>query len=103
MTTILVRRLEADVGPGDETGGTTNLTTVAQNCSFLLAADGATISVTDVMTAKRAAAYSGAALLLLAWLASAAGLVRQTSEETEPERSPEPPAAATLADEVHAQ
>jgi hypothetical protein len=55
------------------------------------------------MTAKRAAAYSGAAMLLLAWLASAAGLVRQTPEEPEPERAPQPNSTSTIADEVHAQ
>ena len=55
------------------------------------------------MTAKRAAAYSGAALLLLAWLASAAGLVRQTPEAPEPERAPEPTGTPQLAAEVHAQ
>jgi hypothetical protein len=54
------------------------------------------------MSAKRAAGYCGGALLLLAWLSSAYGLMRQT---------PEPPAAApaetsgttTLAAEVQAQ
>ena len=54
------------------------------------------------MTAKRAAGYCGGALLLLAWLSSAGGLMRQT---------PEPPAVApvetsgttTLAAEVQAQ
>jgi hypothetical protein len=29
MTTIVLRRLEVDVGPEDETGGTANLTTSA--------------------------------------------------------------------------
>lgn len=55
------------------------------------------------MTAKRAAAYSGAAVLLLAWLASAAGLVRQAPENPEPDRAPEPSGTALLAAEVHAQ
>jgi hypothetical protein len=55
------------------------------------------------MTAKRAAAYFGGASLLLAWLASAAGLVRQT-----PEVQPAPPAVVTsgtetLAADVQAQ
>ncbi len=39
------------------------------------------------MTAKRAAAYSGGVLLLLAWLASAAGLGRQ---RVAPAQAPEP-------------
>jgi hypothetical protein len=55
------------------------------------------------MTATRAAAYSGAAVLLLAWLASAAGLVRQAPDEPAPERPSQPNSAATIADEVHAQ
>jgi hypothetical protein len=55
------------------------------------------------MTAKRAAAYSGAALLLLAWLASAAGLVRQAPRAPEPERAAQPDATSLLAAEVHAQ
>jgi hypothetical protein len=55
------------------------------------------------MTAKRAAAYFGGASLLLAWLASAAGLVRQT-----PEVSPSPTPVVTsgtetLAADVQAQ
>jgi hypothetical protein len=55
------------------------------------------------MTASRAAAYSGAAVLLLAWLASAAGLVLQPPDEPAPERVPQSSSTATLADEVHAQ
>jgi hypothetical protein len=55
------------------------------------------------MTATRAAAYSGAAVLLLAWLASAAGLVRQAPDDPAPERAPQPSSTATIADEVQAQ
>ena len=55
------------------------------------------------MTAKRAAAYSGGGLLLLAWLASAAGLVRQPPT---PSQSPEPvetSGTTSLAADVQAQ
>jgi hypothetical protein len=55
------------------------------------------------MTAKRAAAYSGGVLLLLAWLASAAGLVRQRPTA---EQSPEPvetSGTTLLAADVQAQ
>jgi hypothetical protein len=56
------------------------------------------------MSAKRAAGYTGGALLLLAWLASAGGLIRQ---EPEAAAVPSPPVetndAATLAAEVQAQ
>ena len=55
------------------------------------------------MTAKRAAAYSGAALLLLAWLASAAGLVRQAPHTPEPEHASQPDVTSLLAAEVQAQ
>jgi hypothetical protein len=56
------------------------------------------------MTAKRAAAYSGGGLLLLAWLASAAGLaVRQPQQQHEPAPVPEVPSTTALADDVHAQ
>lgn len=55
------------------------------------------------MTAKKAAAYSGGGLLLLAWLASAAGLVQQTPPR---DRSPQPvetSGTTTLAADVQAQ
>ena len=56
------------------------------------------------MSAKRAAGYTGGALLLLAWLASAGGLIRQ---EPDAAAAPSPPVetndAATLAAEVQAQ
>jgi hypothetical protein len=55
------------------------------------------------MTAKRAAAYSGGVLLLLAWLASAAGLGRQ---RVTPEQVPEPvetSGTTMLAADVQAQ
>jgi hypothetical protein len=55
------------------------------------------------MTAKRAAAYSGGVLLLLAWLASAAGLGRQRAT---PEQTPEPvetSGTTLLAADVQAQ
>lgn len=119
------------MGPGDETGGTANLTTAARFRSPLLASRGSrvdhdahsqfglrggearvasrelrryatVIDSSKTMTVKRAAAYSGAGLLLLAWLASAAGLARQTSE---PEHVSEPGGTGTppLAAEVEAQ
>jgi hypothetical protein len=55
------------------------------------------------MSAKRAAGYSGGALLLLAWLSSASGLMRQTSDAPEPARPVETAGAATLAADVQAQ
>jgi hypothetical protein len=56
------------------------------------------------MTAKQAAAYSGGGLLLLAWLASAAGLaVRQPPVPEEPSQPVETSGTAALADEIQAQ
>lgn len=56
------------------------------------------------MTAKRAAAYSGGGLLLLAWLASAAGLaVRQPQPQHDAAPAAEAPSTTALADDVHAQ
>jgi hypothetical protein len=55
------------------------------------------------MTAKRAAGYCGGALLMLAWLSSAGGLMRQPTDEPVPRKSPEAAGEITLADEVHAQ
>jgi hypothetical protein len=56
------------------------------------------------MTAKRAAAYSGGGFLLLAWLASAAGLaVRQPQPPREPAPAAEVPSTVALAEDVHAQ
>jgi hypothetical protein len=56
------------------------------------------------MTAKRAAAYSGGGLLLLAWLASAAGLaVRQPQPQPEPAPAADVPSTTALAEDVHAQ
>jgi hypothetical protein len=56
------------------------------------------------MTAKRAAAYSGGGLLLLAWFASAGGLGgRQTPAVEDPPRPVEPAGTATLAADVQAQ
>jgi hypothetical protein len=56
------------------------------------------------MTAKQAAAYSGGGLLLLAWLASAAGLaVRQPPVPEEPSEPVETSGTAALAEEIQAQ
>jgi hypothetical protein len=55
------------------------------------------------MTAKRAAGYCGGALLMLAWLSSAGGLMRQATEEPAPRNSLDTAGEITLADEVHAQ
>jgi hypothetical protein len=55
------------------------------------------------MSAKRAAGYCGAALLLAAWLSSAGGLMRQTPSAPEPDRSVETSGATTLAADVQAQ
>jgi hypothetical protein len=54
------------------------------------------------MSAKRAAGYCGGALLLLAWLSSAYGLMRQTPE-TPATASAETSGTTTLAAEVQAQ
>jgi hypothetical protein len=56
-----------------------------------------------LMTAKRAALYSGGALLLIAWLASAASLSRETSDDQPPPRPVETSGTASLAAEVQAQ
>jgi hypothetical protein len=55
------------------------------------------------MTVKRAAFYSGGTLLLIAWLASAASLSRETSDEQPPSRPVETSGTASLAAEVQAQ
>jgi hypothetical protein len=55
------------------------------------------------MTAKRAAGYCGGAVLLLAWLSSAGGIVRQTPEVQEPPRPVETAGTETLAADVRAQ
>jgi hypothetical protein len=55
------------------------------------------------MTVKRAALYSGGGLLLIAWLASAASLSRETSDEQPPSRPVETSGTASLAAEVQAQ
>ena len=125
---MVVRRLEEE-GPGDETGGTANITTSAR--SFRLPAPSfpldlrfhdptiapeagswklelvvpsASATSGHVMSAKRAAGYTGGALLLLAWLASAGGLIRQ---EPDAAAAPSPPVetndVAKLAAEVQAQ
>jgi hypothetical protein len=54
------------------------------------------------MSAKRAAGYCGGALLLLAWLSSAAGLMRQAPEPAPP-TDPVETSTTTLAAEVQAQ
>jgi hypothetical protein len=55
------------------------------------------------MTAKRAAAYSGGGLLLLAWLASASGLGRQQPVPDQPPEPVETTGTTTLAADVKAQ
>ena len=56
------------------------------------------------MTAKQAAAYSGGGLLLLAWLASAAGLaMRQPPVPEEPSQPVETSGTTALAEDVQAQ
>jgi len=55
------------------------------------------------MSAKRAAGYFGGTLLLLAWLASASGLVRQTTDVQEPTEPVETAGTAMLASDVQAQ
>jgi hypothetical protein len=55
------------------------------------------------MSVKRATLYSGGALLVLAWLASAAGLARQSADQVDPPRPTSPDPTLTLADEVQAQ
>jgi hypothetical protein len=55
------------------------------------------------MSAKRAAVYCGGALLMLAWLSSAAGLMRQTPEIAEPAQPVETAGTASLAADVQAQ
>jgi hypothetical protein len=55
------------------------------------------------MSAKRAAGYSGAALLLAAWLSSAGGLMRQTPDAPEPATPVETSGATSLAADVQAQ
>jgi hypothetical protein len=54
------------------------------------------------MTAKRAAAYSGGALLLVAWL-SYAGVEREPQAAQEPSKAVETSGTDTLANDVHAQ
>jgi hypothetical protein len=55
------------------------------------------------MTAKQTAAYSGGGLLLLAWLASASGLVQQPPPVGEPQSPVETSGTTTLAADVQAQ
>ena len=55
------------------------------------------------MSATRAAAYSGGALLLAAWLSSAAGLMRQTTDAPAPVTPVATSDTSTLATEVQAQ
>jgi hypothetical protein len=55
------------------------------------------------MTAKRAAGILGGALLLAAWLSSAAGLMRQEPEAAPPAERDKPDDTVTLAAEVQAQ
>jgi hypothetical protein len=55
------------------------------------------------MTGKRAAAYSGGVLLLLAWLASAAGLVRQRPTPEQTAQPVETAGTTLLAADVQAQ
>jgi hypothetical protein len=141
MTAIVVVRRLAEEGPGDETGGTANITTSARSCKIrallqagcrfepaarakraLAGRGGApklregeaprqtrksgTIlgqSPRNIMTAKRAAGYCGGALLLLAWLSSAGGLMRQTNDAPAPRQPVETDGTTRLADEVQAQ
>jgi hypothetical protein len=55
------------------------------------------------MSAKRAAGYCGGALLLLAWLSSAGGLTRQTTDVSAPVKPVETNGTIELAAEVQAQ
>lgn len=55
------------------------------------------------MSAKRAAGYLGGALLLLAWLSSAGGLMRQTPDPPATPRPIETSGTTTLAADVQAQ
>jgi hypothetical protein len=55
------------------------------------------------MSAKRAAGYCGGALLLLAWLSAADGLMRQAPDVSEPERPVDTAGTTTLAADVEAQ
>ena len=56
-----------------------------------------------VMSAKRAAGYCGGALLLLAWLSSADGVMRQAPDVSEAVRPVETAGTTTLAADVQAQ
>jgi hypothetical protein len=82
---VASRELEAD---------SWKLTTVLPSCD---------VSFLDAMTARQAAAYSGGGLLLLAWLASAAGFVRQRTAVEEPPKPVETSGTTTLAADVQAQ
>jgi hypothetical protein len=55
------------------------------------------------MSAKRAAGILGGALLLAAWLSSAAGLMRQAPDAAPPAEREKPDDTVTLAAEVQAQ
>jgi hypothetical protein len=102
MTTRVVQKLREDVGPGYETGGTANITTEDRRQKT-----GDRRECYDSnhlpMSAKRAAGYFGGGLLLLAWLASAGGLMRQTADVPPPPRPVETSGVTSLAAEVHAQ
>src|SRR5688572_5017947 len=103
MTTTVVRRLEEE-GPGDETGGTANITTSAQRFKESARPVLPSFSITpNIMSAKRAAGYCGGALLLLAWLSAADGLMRQAPDVSEPERPVDTAGTTTLAADVEAQ
>lgn len=56
-----------------------------------------------VMSAKRAAGYCGGALLLLAWLSAADGVMRQTPDVSEPAAPVDTAGTTTLAADVQAQ
>jgi hypothetical protein len=91
------------VGPVVETGGTANLTTVARGCSGV----GATVwyyhMAPTTMTGKRAAAYCGGGLLVLAGFSFAGGLARQSPPPSEPSVPVQTSGTANLGAEVQAQ
>jgi hypothetical protein len=61
------------------------------------------VTLEHVMSAKRAAGYCGGALLLLAWLSSADGVMRQAPDVSEAVRPVETAGTTTLAADVQAQ
>jgi hypothetical protein len=123
--------LDSTRGPGTETGGTTNITTTARDNSQRptlnfetransfgpLGVGGWELAIVELgvtrcgtmmplenMAPKRAAAYIGVAAILLAWLASAAGVAwRSTAPDAEQPRAVQTSGTEGLAADVQAQ